>query len=86
MLKEIETARLNEVRAFQREGPTVAKDLVWVIVVITRGTNRTCQSKERSDRCEVAEVEGSKCDPKDIWSNTMFERKNQNKNFEFKYV
>jgi len=29
--------------------------LVWVIVVLTRGTKRTCQSAERSGRCEVAD-------------------------------
>jgi len=29
--------------AFQREGPMVAKDLVWAIVVLTRETKRTCQ-------------------------------------------
>ena len=31
MLKEIQTARLNEGRAFQREGPMVAKYLVWAV-------------------------------------------------------
>ena len=32
----------------------VAKDLVWAMLVITRGTKRTYQSKKRSGRCEVA--------------------------------
>jgi len=46
--------RREEGRAFQREGPKVAKDLVWTMVVLTRGTKRTCQSKERSYYCIVA--------------------------------
>jgi len=34
----------------------IAKDLVWAIVVLTRGTKRTClQSEERSGRGEVAD-------------------------------
>jgi len=37
----------EEGRAFQREGPMVAKDLVWAIAVLTRRTKRTCQSEER---------------------------------------
>jgi len=57
MLKEIQPSRLSEERkrAFQKEGPMVAKDLVWVMVVLTRGTIRLCQSKERIGRCEVAD-------------------------------
>ena len=55
MVKEIQTARLSqdrkgafpegreEGRAFQREGLMVARDLVWVMVILTRGTKRTCQ-------------------------------------------
>ena len=37
----------------------VAKDLVWAMVVLTRGTERTCQSKGRSGRCEVADNRGA---------------------------
>jgi len=47
--------RREEGRALQREGPMVAKDLVWAIAVLTRGTKRTCQSEKRSGRCEVAD-------------------------------
>ena len=48
--------RREDGRAFQSEGPMVAKDLVWAMVVLlTRGTKRTCQSKERSGRFEVAD-------------------------------
>jgi len=47
--------RREEGRAFQREGPMVAEDLVWAIAVLTRRTKRTCQSEERSGRCEVAD-------------------------------
>jgi len=43
----------EEGRTFQREGPMVAKDLIWTMVVPTRGT-KIYQSKERSGRCEVA--------------------------------
>jgi len=32
-------------RAIQREGQMVAKSLVGVMVVLTRGTNRICLSK-----------------------------------------
>src|SRR6218665_3563772 len=43
MLKEIQTARLSEERkGGQREGPMVAKDLVWAMVVLTCGRKRTC--------------------------------------------
>jgi len=52
MLKEIQTARLNEER---KGGLMVAKDLVWDIVVLARGTKRTSLSKERNRRCEVAD-------------------------------
>ena len=41
------TTGIEEGRAFQREGPMVAKDLVWAIAVLTRGTKRTCQYEER---------------------------------------
>jgi len=51
---DIEVKRRGEGRAFQREDPMVVKDLVWVMLVLTRGRKRTCQSKERSGRCEVA--------------------------------
>jgi len=47
--------RREDGRAFQSEGPMVAKDLVWAIVVLTLGTKRTCQLKERSGRCDVAD-------------------------------
>ena len=42
--------RREEGRAFHREGPMVAKDLVWAIVVLTRGTKRAMpvQGAERS--------------------------------------
>ena len=40
--------RTEEGRAFQREDPMMAKDLVWAMVTLTRGTKKTCQSKERS--------------------------------------
>ena len=43
----------------------VAKELVWTMVVLTQGTKRACLSKERSDRCKVAD-KGSECDPEDI--------------------
>jgi len=59
----------------QREGPVVAKALLWDIGVLTRGTKRTGQSKEeeeeeeeeeatqeRSGRCEII-FKGSECDP-----------------------
>jgi len=46
--------RREEGRAFQREGPMVAKDLVLVIAVLTRGTKRACQSEEQSGRREVS--------------------------------
>ena len=49
------TTRREEGRAFHKEGPIVVKDLVWARVVLTRGTNRTCQSRERRGRCEAAE-------------------------------
>ena len=39
--------RREEGRAFHREGPIVAKDLVWAIVVLTRGTKRVFLTKER---------------------------------------
>jgi len=42
--------RREEGRAFHREGPIVAKDLVWAIVVLTRGTKRACLTKERRGR------------------------------------
>ena len=42
--------RREEGRAFQREGPIVAKDLVWAIVVLIRGTKRVCLTKERRGR------------------------------------
>ena len=42
--------RREEGRAFQSEDPMVAIDLVWAMVVPTRGTKRTCQSNERSGR------------------------------------
>ena len=32
--------RREEGRAFHREGPLVAKDLVWAKVVLTRGTKK----------------------------------------------
>jgi len=35
------------------EGPRVAKNLVWIIVVLTPRTKRTCQSEDLSGRCEV---------------------------------
>ena len=54
MLNEIQTAR-EEGRAFQWEVTMVAKDLVWAIAVLTRGTKRTYQSEERSGRREVAD-------------------------------
>jgi len=38
----------EEGRAFQLEGLMVAKYLVWAMVVLTRGTKRTCPCKERS--------------------------------------
>ena len=47
--------RREEGRAFHREGPMEAKDLVWAIAVLTRGTRRTCMSRERRGRCEAAE-------------------------------
>ena len=43
---EIIIGRREEGRAFHREGPVVAKDLVWAIVVLTRGTKRVCLTKE----------------------------------------
>jgi len=33
----------------------MAKDLVWAVAVLTRETKRTCQSKEWSRLCEVAD-------------------------------
>ena len=47
---EIMVTRRGEGRAFHREGPIVAKDLVWAIVVLTRGTKRACLTKERRGR------------------------------------
>jgi len=44
----------------------VAKDLVWAMVVLTRRTKRTCQSKERSGRCEIAD-KGER-----MWSRRYF--------------
>ena len=35
------------------EGPIIAKDLVWAMTVLTRGTKRTC--KPIACRCEVAD-------------------------------
>ena len=35
--------RREEGRAFQREGPMVEKDLVWAMVVLTRGTMETAR-------------------------------------------
>ena len=42
--------RREEGRAFHREGPIVAKDLVWAIVILTRGTKRECLSKKERER------------------------------------
>jgi len=47
--------RREEGQAFQREGPMVAKDLVWAMVVLTRGTKRTRLSKEQKGLCGVAD-------------------------------
>jgi len=57
----------------------VAKDLVWTMVVLTRGTKITYQFKVRSGRCEVADKREI---PKIFWSKTQFGFKNQNKTFE----
>ena len=38
MLKDIQTARLSGERAFQREGPMAANDLVGAIAVLSHGT------------------------------------------------
>ena len=56
--KEILTARVKqreEGRAFQMDSQMVTKDLVWATVVLTCRTKRTCQSIERSGRCEFAD-------------------------------
>lgn len=52
------------------EGPIVAKDLVWVITVLTRGTKRTCARwyKERRDHLKAAEW-GNECNPWDIYEH-----------------
>ena len=57
----------EEGKAFPREGPMVAKDLVWAMVVPTRRTKRISQSKEQSGRCEVADKGEF---PKIFWSDT----------------
>jgi len=44
MQEDIQKAKLTEERrgrAFQREGPVMAKDPVWAIMVLTCGTKRT---------------------------------------------
>ena len=38
--------RREKGRPFHRVGPIVAKDLVWAIVVLTRGTKRVCLTNE----------------------------------------
>ena len=43
-------ARREEGRAFHRVGSIVAKDLVWAIVVLTRGTKTVCLTKEQRGR------------------------------------
>ena len=45
---DIKGKRREGGRAFQRVGSIVAKDLVWAVAVLIRGTKRTCQSKDIS--------------------------------------
>src|SRR5688572_29064753 len=46
--------RREEGGAFHWDCRMGAKDLVWTISVLTRGTRRTCMSRERRGRCEAA--------------------------------
>jgi len=45
----------EEGKAFHREVPMVANDLVWAIVVLTRGSKPVCLAKERRGRGETEE-------------------------------
>ena len=45
-------------RAFHKEGPMMAKDRVWAIVVLARGTNKSDRSRDRRGRWEDAERGG----------------------------
>ena len=73
MLKEIQTAWLSEER---KEGHSGGRahggkgTIVWAMVVLTRGTKRTCQSKERAPSGVVdvkLQTKGSECDPENIF-------------------
>jgi len=56
--------RKEEGRTFQREGPLVAKDLVWAMVVPTRGIEPT---NLKSGIVDVkVQIKGSECDPENI--------------------
>ena len=62
--KRMVTRRV-EGRAFHREGPLVAKDLVWAKVVLTRGTKRSEEVDEKLER-------GANVIPKIFRSNAQF--------------
>ena len=55
----------------------MVKDLVWGIVVITRGTKEACQSIERSDRCEVADIDIIIMHKTRKWTDDVFHVENR---------